>query len=169
MNISTPPLYLSVCTKTRKWAIMYMCGGGIDFHFVSTITISDFGTIPTVWYFFVLLHFIDFLKWYYLLIYFELKQWKLVRKKNTAWKKLQFKRCQYDVILNYNLNYNFLKKPPKVGLNSDTDTMQPMKKNVFRKLYHFWLHAAFTCTFNENWIRIQCESNTLIAFTRNFF
>jgi hypothetical protein len=78
MNISTPPLYLSVCTKTRKWAIMYMCGGGIDFHFVSTITISDF---------FFLLHFIDFLEMVLFVNLFWIKTMKTGAEKKHSLKE----------------------------------------------------------------------------------
>ena len=37
------------------------------------------------------------------------------------------------------------------------------------ELTEWHCHAVFTCTFKANWIRIQCESNTLIAFTRNYY
>ena len=43
--------YLSACTKSRKWAVMYICVRDVKFAF-STTFLFEFRTVPTVWYFF---------------------------------------------------------------------------------------------------------------------
>ena len=53
-SLTRPPFlkfYLSACTKSRKWAVMYICVRDVKFAF-STTFLFEFRTVPTVWYFF---------------------------------------------------------------------------------------------------------------------
>ena len=48
---------MEVLVPSENWEVMYMCVKGIDFVIVSKIFLFDFGTVPTVWYCFVIVTF----------------------------------------------------------------------------------------------------------------
>ena len=47
-----PHFSSSACSKTGKWAVMYLCVRDIDFAYFCN-SLLDIGTVLTVWYFFV--------------------------------------------------------------------------------------------------------------------
>ena len=56
-RLNTDTFYRSTCTKLGKWEVL--CVLGVSILPLSTIFLFDFGTVPTVWYFWVF-HFIPY-------------------------------------------------------------------------------------------------------------